>query len=113
MPHTRFPRIVGFEVPPLSLAVDTVRDAPIVALLDAPPDEDWLAAFHGEIQSGATRAELASASVEGDRLFFFASEKTAAGWLGPFGHWLSGSTAAPWTAASLARAGLLLVLQFL
>ncbi|KJV24846.1 response regulator [Luteibacter yeojuensis] len=77
MPLRHFPRIVGFEVPPLKSRVDVVHDAPIVGLLSTLPSAQWTNAFI--LEAAATRGELDSAlvSIEQDRILFFASEANA------------------------------------
>ncbi|MDF3981686.1 response regulator [Luteibacter sp. PPL201] len=73
LPDRRFPRIIGFEVPPLKATVDVVRDAPIVGLLDVEPSDEWIQAFN--LQATALKGELglAEISIEGQRIFFFGS----------------------------------------
>jgi len=73
MPHTRFPRIIGFEVPPLKPQVDVIRDAPIVALLDVAPSDDWVHAFNAEVAGLKGELGLAEVSIEAHRIFFFGS----------------------------------------
>jgi len=77
MPLRRFPRIVGFEVPPLKSTVDVVRDPPIVGLLSLPPTRPWLDAFI--IEAALSRSTLGDAlvSVDGSRVTFYASSATA------------------------------------
>lgn len=77
MPLRRFPRIIGFEVPPLKAAVDVVRDAPIVGLLNLPPTRAWLDAF--VLEAAITRATLGEAlvSIDGTRVLFYASKSNA------------------------------------
>ncbi|UPG88302.1 response regulator [Luteibacter aegosomaticola] len=77
MPLRRFPRIVGFEVPPLNATVDVVRDPPIVGLLSLPPTRPWLDAFI--IEAALTRSKLGDAmvSVDGTRVLFYASSTNA------------------------------------
>lgn len=70
---TRFPRIVGFEVPPLKARVDVIRDAPIVALLDIEPSDDWVRTFNLEVSDTKGELGLAEVSIEGRRIFFFGS----------------------------------------
>jgi len=77
MPLRRFPRIVGFEVPPLKTAVDVVRDPPIVGLLSVVPTRPWVDAFI--IEAALTRSTLGDAllSVDGNRVLFYASASNA------------------------------------
>ncbi|KAF1007262.1 MAG: DNA-binding transcriptional regulator NtrC [Luteibacter sp.] len=70
---TRYPRIVGFEVPPLKTKVDVIRDAPIVALLDEAPSIDWIHAFNLQVAGLKGELGLAEVSIEGHRIFFFGS----------------------------------------
>ncbi|UPG92772.1 response regulator [Luteibacter aegosomatissinici] len=73
MPLRHLPRIVGFEVPPLKDAVDVVRDAPVVGLLNVMPSREWLDAFVNEAASTRNSLTDALVSVEGGRVLFFAS----------------------------------------
>lgn len=74
MAITHLPRIVGFEVPPLKADVDTIRDAPIVALLDAVPDADWVREFETAVRSLQGPLGLAEVTIEHDKLLFFGAE---------------------------------------
>lgn len=59
MPNSRFPRVVGFEVP---LPGD-MPETPMVALLDIMPTSKWVAVFEREVgeltdSSGVTRVTI-------------------------------------------------------
>ncbi|URX62079.1 hypothetical protein KR767_18845 [Luteibacter anthropi] len=73
MPDSRFPRVVGFEVPPLSDEVDVGNDAPIVALLDIEPTTNWLTVFDREVASLKGELGIADVTIEGDRVLFYGS----------------------------------------
>jgi CheY-like chemotaxis protein len=77
MPLRRFPRIVGFEVPPLKATVDVVRDPPIVGLLSLPPKRPWLDAFLVEAARTRGAVDDALVSVDGTRVLFYASATNA------------------------------------
>lgn len=57
MPNSRFPGVVGFDVP-ASLADGTVApNEPLVALLDVSPTANWVRAFSREVASLAGSSE--------------------------------------------------------
>lgn len=73
MPDQNNPRVVGFEVPPLKEAVDSVRDAPMVALLDQVPTREWVEMFEAEVERLRGKVGFARVSIEEDRVLFFGS----------------------------------------
>lgn len=77
MPFTAAPRILGFDVPPLQDAVDTVVDAPVSALLDRKPDAGWMAAIKEAVSSAGETLRASRLTVEGGRILFFATRSNA------------------------------------
>lgn len=73
MPDSRFPRVVGFEVPDLRRVADPVNPEPIVGLLDIAPSEDWVSVFDVEALLFTGQMHRARLAVEGDRLLFSGS----------------------------------------
>lgn len=67
MPDSRYPRIVGFEVPELSLVADPDGE-PVVAFLDSVPSAHWFAVFKREVHALTVDADIARVSLENDRL---------------------------------------------
>ncbi|UPG88286.1 hypothetical protein L2Y96_12735 [Luteibacter aegosomaticola] len=76
MATTRFPRVVGFEVPPLKDTVDPAVDAPIIALLDCTPTPKWAETFAREVTALHGELSTAHVDIEGDRIRFFATAST-------------------------------------
>ena len=68
MPHARFPRIVGFEVPALDNAGATSMGAPLVALLDVAPTANWATVFERESPAFLRAHGIGAIMVEADRI---------------------------------------------
>ncbi|MEX1826860.1 hypothetical protein [Luteibacter sp. CQ10] len=68
MPHARFPRVVGFEVPALDDAGSTSASAPLVALLDVAPTANWTAVFDRETPAFQRAHGIGAITVEADRI---------------------------------------------
>ncbi|UPG96574.1 hypothetical protein [Luteibacter aegosomatissinici] len=67
MPHSRYPRVVGFEVPVLN-AGRVPADTPLVALLDTVPTPNWVRVFEREAQHLKKSRGLVALAVEEDRV---------------------------------------------
>jgi len=67
MPNSRFPRVVGFEVP---LAGD-MPEAPMVALLDIVPTSKWVAAFEREVGELTDSFGVTRVTIHEDRVSIF------------------------------------------
>jgi hypothetical protein len=76
MASTRFPRVVGFEVPPLKDTVDPAVDAPIIALLDCTPTPKWIETFAREVTALHGELSTAHVRIQGDCIWFFATAST-------------------------------------
>lgn len=77
MPPASAPRILGFDVPVLRAAVDTVVDPPVSALLDGQPDAAWVATLAAEVTRSGDALQAARLVVEDGRILFFASTNNA------------------------------------
>jgi hypothetical protein len=70
VPDSRYPRIVGFEVPDLRLVADPGGE-PVIAFLDGVPSPHWFAVFEQELRALTDDAHIARVSLENDRLLLF------------------------------------------
>lgn len=77
MPSPPALRILGFDVPPLRDAVDTVVDAPVSALLDREPDTAWIAAVADALARADDALKASRLTIEGGRVLFFATTGNA------------------------------------
>lgn len=74
MASSRFPRIVGFDVPALVINVKADIDPPIVALLDIAPSRSWLLLFEREVRSLTGELDIATVTISDTRIFFYGSK---------------------------------------